>query len=250
MKMKAAIAASLMILLLIGCTNPTGRTADTEMQPEEPVVLEEGSTDDGPGYFVTDDGTVIYEDSRTRLPGQETDSESTNEADENAMPVFPGAQRIYPAGEDPEARQSYMTRAPIDAVAQFYNNYLAYGKTEFDDESSEEGINVNVVTSEEDGRRQATLFVNESDGPRGGMKVILKEYPAQHAVQIVHTTLDATPVGLNPIGTFVTPEEVAQWAEEYERQQEEIERRRQEAEGEAIDPHEEDGGNSEESEEE
>jgi hypothetical protein len=198
----AALAAS-------GCSRPA-RTP--EGAGEEPIVLEQGSTADEPDYFVNEDGEVIYRDSRTTL-----ESESEGEQSANLPPVFPGAQRIYPSGDDPHLRRSYLTRAPFEAVSRFYEVWLARGDApDQADEAEEDGEEtiVNSITSVEDGRRQTTFFVNDGDGPRGGMKVILQEYPAQHTVQIVLTTLSATPVGLNPIGTYVTPEEVQQWADE------------------------------------
>ena len=186
---------------------------------EEPVVLEEGSTADQPGYYIDEDGRVVYRESRTSPEGGGEAGESVIDA----IPLFPGVQRIYPSGEDSNLRRSYLTRAPIDAIDQFYNNYLAYGEAEPDADMTEPESFVNSITSTEDGRRQTTLFVNESDGPRGGMKVMLKEFPAQHAVQIILTTLDATPTGLNPIGFYITPEQAQQWAEQSAARQEEAE---------------------------
>jgi len=198
----------LVALAASGCSRPA-RTP--EGAGEEPIVLEQGSTADEPDFFVNEDGEVIYKDSRTTLGDESEDEQSAN-----LPPVFPGAQRVYPSGDDPNLRRSYLTRAPFEAVSRFYEVWLARGdaadQADETEEDREETL-VNSITSVEDGRRQTTIFVNDGDGPRGGMKVILREYPAQHTVQIVLTTLSATPAGLNPIGTYVPPEEVQQWAE-------------------------------------
>jgi len=244
------------LMILYGCSSE--RPVETESE-DEPVVLEEGSTADEPEYFVDEDGKVIYRDSRTSLEGEdseEAESETELSEDErlfNEIPVFPGAQRIFPSGENQELRKSYITRASIDAVSRFYNNFLAYGEADVDTAEAEPENLVNTITSVEDDRHQATLFVNPDEGSRGGMKVLLKEFPAQQAVQIVHTTLSATPAGLDPVGIYVSPEEVEEWIEQTEEENEEMERQRTEAEAEAIDPHESDDdedGDSEESGEE
>lgn len=232
------------LMILYGCSPE--RPIETESE-DESVVVEEGSTADEPEYFVDEDGKVIYRDSRTSLEGEdseEAESETELSEDErlfNEIPVFPGAQRIFPSGENQELRKSYITRASIDAVSRFYNNFLAYGEADIDTAEAEPENLVNTITSVEDDRHQATLFVNPDEGPRGGMKVLLKEFPAQQAVQIVHTTLAATPAGLDPVGIYVTPEEVEEWVEQTEEERE------------ALDPHESDAdedGDSEESGEE
>ena len=194
------------LLVFAGCTRPSGQT---DQPAEEPVVLEEGSTSEDVGYYIDEEGRLIYTDRRD-VAGEDLE----NAEGIVLPPVFPGAQRIHPAGEDPTLRKSYITRAPFEAVDQFYTEFLTYGDAGADAETSDEEIFVNSITSVDEDRRQTTLFVNESDGPRGGLKVILKEFPSQHAVQIVLTTLFATPTGLQPVGSYVTPEEVAQWAEE------------------------------------
>ncbi len=220
--------------LLVGsaCTKPA-EPPEKDID-EEPIVLEEGSTSQEPEYYIDEEGRVIYSDSRSRLGDDDT-------RDPAFPPVFVGSQRIYPAGEDPALRESYITKAPYEAIEKFYSDYLNYGEISPDEESVNDEIFVNTInTTDEDGRRQTALFVNESGvgggGPRGGMKVMLKEFPVQHAVQIVLTTLEATPMGINPMGVYVTPEEIEELSDDYVKQQEEYERRRAEVEESAVDP--------------
>lgn len=193
------------LLCFLACAGSQGDRPENQ----EPVVLEQGSTEQSPDYFVTDEGDVIYEDSRERVQGADPSAAQNP----NFPPLFPGSQRIYPAKEDPALRKSYMTRAPFDAVERFYARFLAYGDENGVGEK-EEPTAVNTVSMTDDGRKSTTLFVNEGDGPRGGMKVMLKEFPVQRAVQIVLTTLSATPPGLDPFGIYVSPEEVGEWAEQ------------------------------------
>jgi len=212
----------LLVMLPSGCTKPA---SETTTEAEESVVLDEGSTSRDPEYFIDDEGRVIYTDSRSTI---ETGEE---EIDGNLAPVFPGSQRIHPAGEDETQRRSYITRARYEAVEYYYNRYLATGITDPEEEAGEAENLVNTIASTgEEGNRQTAIFVNDNDGPRGGMKVMLKEFPQLDMVQIVVTTLEATPMGLNPVGMYITPEEMEELTEEYDRAQEEIERRRQELE--------------------
>ncbi len=216
---------------MLGCSK---RAQPSSKPQEKPVVLDEGSTTNEPEYFVDDQGRVIYKDSRTSAQGQ-------SERDSHLAPVFAGSQRIHPAGEDPALRESYITHAPFEAIKEFYIMYLATGRMSVDEAVPAEESIVNTIDSKDsDGRCQSALFVNDSGpgggGPRAGMKVMLKEFPAQHAVQIVLTTLEATPPGLSPMGVFVTPEQAQQWADEYRKQQEEEEHKRAEAEESAVEP--------------
>ena len=214
--------------LLLSAPGCSGRTGDGATD-EEPTVLEQGSTEQSPDYFVTDTGEIVYRDSRERVQG------STPSGAENPSfpPLFPGSQRIYPAKEDPALRKSYVTRAPYEAVEQFYTNYLAYGD-ETAGKREEEPTVVNTVNMTDEGRRSTTLFVNEDDGPRGGMKVMIKDFPAQRAVQIVLTTLSATPPGLDPFGIYVTPEELEEWEKRAAEEAKEREERRKELEEQAT----------------
>jgi len=239
MRAKSACTVLLFVATAIFLTLPPtlgcSKRAQPSSKPEEkPVVLDEGSTTNEPEYFVDDQGRVIYKDSRTSAQGQP-------ERDSHLAPVFAGSQRIHPAGEDPALRESYITHAPFEAIKGFYVVYLASGRVSLDKPVPAEESIVNTIDSKDsDGRRQSALFVNDSGpeggGPRGGMKVMLKEFPAQHAVQIVLTTLEATPPGLSPLGVFVTPEQAQQWADEYRKQQEEEESKRAEAEESAVEP--------------
>ena len=175
-----------------------------------------------------EDGRVVYLDSRTPLEQEQDETATEEDSSEeqeliDAIAVFPGAQRIHPAGENPELRKSFITRAPMDAVESFYNDFLAYGVAEPDSAQGEPENMVNSISSVDDNRRQTTLFVNPESGERGAMKVLLKEFPAQHAVQIVHTTLYATPSGLDPVGMYVTPEEIDDLVEQAEAEAEESE---------------------------
>lgn len=201
---------SLALAILPACAKP---------QPTETgqksVILEEGSTRPNPDYFITDKGDIIYKSDPSGSPG-------LYKHNPNFPPVFEGAQRVFPSGENPEERESYLTLAPLQTVVDFYKNYLDIRLS--DPQNNEKlppdfAVVQMVESRDPDGRRQVALFVNRDEGPRGGMKVLLKEFPAQKAVQIILTTLDATPPGLNPIGFWITPEEVQKWAEEEARRQ-------------------------------
>jgi hypothetical protein len=223
----------LIILLIIipfpaltGCPEPS---ADPGVE-EESQLLEQGYVTRDPEYIVDEDGTVYYSDNRTSV-----ENGAENDRNPRLAPPFPGAQRYYPSGENTPDRESYITRAPYEAIEQYYRHYLATG-SEDPSGGEQPGNPVNsILSKDEDERRQTALFVNDSDGERGGMKVMLKDFPAQDAVQIILTTLDATPTGLSPTGVYVTSEQVRIWAEEYESQQEEYETRRSEAEEQAVD---------------
>ncbi len=233
----------LLILLIIislpaltGCSAPS---PDPGVE-DEPQLLEQGYVTRDPEYIVDEDGTVYYSDSRTSV-------ENGAENDRNPLlaPPFPGAQRYYPSGENTPDRESYITRAPYEAIEQFYRHYLATGSEDpSGGEQPENPVN-SILSKDEDERRQTALFVNDADGERGGMKVMLKDFPVQDAVQIILTTLDATPTGLSPTGVYVTSEQVQIWADEYETQQDEYEARRAEAEEQAVDAEVIDGGDTE-----
>ena len=209
-------------IISLSCTRP--KSVDTGQQS---VVLQEGTTGPNPGYFVSDKGEVVYTDNPSG------DADKHNPA---FPPLFPGSQRIYPANDNPQLRESYLTRAPLDAIMQFYNDFLDIRKTDYAQQNqlAENFAQVqSIELRDPEGRRQVALFVNKDEGPRGGLKVMMKEFPVQHAVQIILTTVDATPPGLNPIGTYVTPEEVEQWAKEEAARQAEEQRRREEIERQA-----------------
>jgi hypothetical protein len=222
------------IALILLITIPILSTAVGCIRPKAPVagpastVLSEGVTPPNPEYFVTDTGEVVYTGDPTGEAGGH---------DPNFPAVFEGADRIYPANDDPKLRESYLTRAPLDVVSAFYNNYLDIRRDPVYMQTATLADDFAVVQSVEmrdsDGRRQAALFVNKDEGPRGGMKVMIKEFPAQHAVQIILTTLDATPPGLNPFGYYASPEDVEKWTTEEAARAAERERQRQEAERQA-----------------
>jgi hypothetical protein len=194
-------------ILLCGCTG-TGRRAT-----EEPVVLDQGST--------------------TSPEFSNTESESH---DPSLAPIFPGAQKLNSSGEINETRESYITRAPYDAVEQYYADFLKYGVTE-PPEKPETEYTVNTIASrDENGRRQTAIWVNREEGPNSGLKVMIKEYETQNAVQIILTNLDETPIGFNPVGMYLTPEELDAWLDEYNTQQAEHEAEREETEGQAVEP--------------
>jgi len=198
-----------------GCKAPLD--APKSVVSDEPVVLDQGSVSKEPGYYVDESGRVIYTDSREKVGDS-----GASERNPGFPPLFPGAQRIYPAGENSDLRESYITRAPIEAIQEFYWAYLERGVMDPKLETTGEKSIVNEITSTDpDGRKQTALFINyeeigegEEQPPRAGMKILLKEFPAQHAVQIVLTTLSATPLGLNPVGTWITPEEAERLADD------------------------------------
>ncbi len=217
------------VLFCLGCQGAQQTDSD-----EEPIVLEYGSTEPGSDYIVTDTGDVIYTDSRSTL----VEGESGSSHNPDFPPIFPESQRVYPADENPSQRESYITRAPFDVVEEFYGNFFKFGNPE-GVETEESLVNPyvqNLSMRDESGKRSTALYINEGGGPRGGMKVLLKDFPSQHAVQIVLTTLDATPPGLNPYGNFLTPEELEVMFAEVEARLAEQERIRAEIEAQAIDP--------------
>jgi hypothetical protein len=172
------------------------------------TVLEEGSTPPNPDYFTTPEGKIIYN----------ADPSGKNEAhDEKFPPVMAGAQRIYPADEDPNQRESYLTRAALPDIVKFYESYLDVRQTDYAKQATF-ADNFAVVQKIEmrgkDGRKQAAIYVNKDEGPRGGLKVLLKEFPEQNAVEIILTNVDAKVPGIDPNGQYVSPEQVQKWAKE------------------------------------
>jgi len=226
---------SVVFLLSLGCG---GQKKDKGA--EEPVVLKEGKTEPAKDYYINDKGEIIYLDNPTG-------SENGESGQTNFPPIFPGSQQVFPANEDPKIRSNYITRAPFDAIKEFYTVYLEKGVAPGEEMPADavKSIVNTVSTKAKDGSKKAlTLFVNTGEGPRGGMKVILKEYPAQHTTQIVLTTLSAPVPGLDPYGYWASPEEVAQWAKEWEAKKAEEERKRKELEKSSTEPKE-IGGSSE-----
>jgi len=73
--------------------------------------LKKGSVSKDPGYYVDESGRVIYTDSREKVGDS-----GVSERNPGFLPLFPGSQRIYPAGENSDLRESYITRAPIEAI--------------------------------------------------------------------------------------------------------------------------------------
>ncbi len=219
----------LALVLLFGCE---GQTADPGEPGAdgEPVLLEYGSTDGD--TIVTDTGEVIYTDSRTTL-GEHDDSHNPD-----FPPVFPAAQRVFPTEEDPSERENYITRAPFDAVEVYYTNFMKFGIAETDnpDEFESDAHVQTFNLTDEEGRKSTAMYVNHGDGTRGGLKVMIKEFPAQQGVQIVLTTLAATPIGLNPFGYYLTPEEMDEMFERLEAEEAERARIQAEMEALAVDP--------------
>jgi hypothetical protein len=216
------ITVAVGFLLLVGCNAPPDEPSGTD---EEPVVLEEGSVEQPTRGFVDDNGSPVYNEADER--------ESSHNPD--LAPIFPGAQKINVPGESNEYRESYITRAPYMDIEQYYHEFLMYVEPEPDGEDVLE-YNVNSIESQDnDGSRQTALWVNSGDGPHGGLKVMIKEYSGHNAVQIILTTLLDTPLGLNPVGMWVSPEEAEALAEEYKIRQAEIDARRREAENRAAD---------------
>jgi len=213
------LIVSLLILLNAGCS-------------KEPEVIGEGSTDDVGGHIIDDEGNVLRTD-------PEGEFDPIRDHNPDFAPLFPGAQRVHPAGEDPSLREAYVTRAPFDAVVQFYEIWLGSGITLEPGEAPDEieAVNpVNVLESVDGDKRQTGLFVNEGIKDRGGLKVMLKEFPGQNMVQIILTTVDATPPGLNPVGMWVSQEEIDEIAEEIEQEEQEYEERREEVESQVANP--------------
>jgi len=213
-----AVAVILILVLSAGCKEPLDAVKSTV--DEEAVVIDEGSVSKEREYYVDESGRVIYTDSR-ELIGES--GEVPVERDPSLPAIFMGAQRIYPSGEDAELRESYLTRASFEAIEQFYTAYLERGVLNPNDESTDNVCLLNSIAStDRDGRKQTALFVNYDNVPEGepqtnarsGMKVLLKEFPDQHAVQIILTTLRETPLGFNPVGVWLTPEEAQQLADE------------------------------------
>ena len=195
-------------IVLTGCTRP-----EKPAGSDEPVVIEQGST---------------VQPELLSPP-----SESSHNPD--LAPIFPGAQKLNRGQESYDQRESYITNAPYELVEQYYLEFFKYGEVQ-PDEIPENETNVNTIVSRgADGMRQTALWVNPDDGPNGNLKVMLKEYGAQNTVQIILTNLDETPPGLNPIGMYLTPEELDAYLEEYHRQQAELEAQRQVIEGQAVD---------------
>lgn len=198
-------------ILICGCVKPD---AERPGAADEPIILEQGST--------------------TRPDLFSNDNESPHNP--NLAPIFPGSQKINPGEGSVDYRESYITRAPLDAVERFYTEFFM-GDDPGNVEESETEINLNSITSRDnDGRRQTALWLNQEDGSNGGLKVLLKEYESQQAVQIILTNLDETPPGLNPVGMYLTQEEMDAWLDEYSRLQEEFGDIREEMESQAVDP--------------
>lgn len=217
------------LVLIFGCE---GRT-DVSKEPgadEEPVLLEYGSTDGD--AIVTDTGEVIFTDTRTTL-GEIDESHNPD-----FPPVFPAAQRVFPAEENPSERENYITRAPFDAVEIYYTNFMKFGIAEPDDpDELESDMYVQTFNmADEEGRKSTAMYLNNGDGPRGGLKVMIKEFPAQQGVQIVLTTLAAVPIGLNPFGYYLSPEEMDEMFEQMEAEEAERARIQAEMEALAVDP--------------
>lgn len=207
----------ILLMITISCMKPTVKD-----EGQKSVILEEGATKVNPDYFVSESGEVIYKGNPSGEP----------EVHQSKFPpVYPNAQRIYPANDNPQERESYLIKAPLDDIRKYYEDYLDYRKTK---EGAEKKLADNfavvqtIELKDKDGRRQIALFVNKNEGSRGGMKVMLKEFPQEGAVQIVLTTLDASPGGLNPIGVYVSPEEVKEWVKQEEARKAEDKKRREE----------------------
>jgi hypothetical protein len=193
-------------IFLAGCSNPAKPPAS-----EEPVVIEQGST-------------------------VQPDIASDPSHDPDLAPIFPGAQKLPRSADSDDQRESYITRAPYALVEQYYTEFFKYGEAQ-PAEIPATTYNVNTIFSRDtDGRRQTALWVNPDDGPNGGLKVLLKEYETQSAVQIILTDLAETPPGISPVGMYLTPEEMDAYLDDYNRQQAEIEAQRQETESNAIEP--------------
>jgi hypothetical protein len=193
-------------VFLAGCLKPA-----TPPASEEPVVIEQGST-----------------------VQQDINDDPTHDPD--LAPIFPGAQKLPRSEDSADQRESYITRAPYGLVEQFYTEYFKYGEVH-PPETPENTYNVNTIFSRDpDGRRQTALWVNPDDGPNAGLKVMLKEYETQNGVQIVLTNLEETPPGLNPVGMFLTPEEMNSYLDDYDRQKAEEEAQRQDEASHAVEP--------------
>jgi hypothetical protein len=217
---KLVIVILIALFICAACTRPP----QTEEPAQESTILQEGSTQPNPDYFVSDTGEVIYKGNP---------SGADDEHDPSFPVIFTGSQRIYPANDDPKLRESYLTDSPIDQVRLFYQQYLDIRTTDYvktHDLAQDFAVVQSIEFRDPDGRRQVALYVNKNEGPRGGQKVLMQEFPSQHAVQIILTTLDATPPGLNPMGYWITPEEVEEYRRQAAQQQEEEQRKRDEAE--------------------
>ncbi|HDS30164.1 MAG TPA: hypothetical protein ENN67_03885 [Firmicutes bacterium] len=212
-----------LLAFMAGCQGNSSIGTETA---DEPVVLAQGSTDDVPGYVITDTGEVIYRDSRHRLENPEDGHNP------DFPPVFPGAQRIFPPNENPSERENYITRAPFEAIEIYYENFLGFGDPELPSlPEGEESVHVQTMKMlDRDGHRSTAMYLNKQSGPRGGLKVLIKDFPDHNGVQIVLTTLDASPVGINPFGYFLTPEEAEKMFAKMEAEEAERERIRKELE--------------------
>jgi hypothetical protein len=214
----------------------------TSVANEEPVILAEGSTSQDDGYTITDTGEVIYRDSRQRL------GESDDRHNPDFAPVFPSAQRIFPEDENPGERENYITRAPFNIVEVYYANYLGYGDPNSRSVAEgEDAVHVQTLNMRApDGHRSTALYLNKESGPRGGLKIFIKDFPDQNGVQIILTTLDASPVGINPFGFFLTPEEAEEMFARMDAEKAEQERIREELESRAANSDDSDSGGGEE----
>jgi hypothetical protein len=185
-----------------GCTRPK---VPESTQPS--VILQEGSTGPNSSYFTDEKGNIIY---------NKDPNGNAVEHNPGFPPLFEGAQRIYPADDNPGLRESYLVWVPLDSVKQFYIDRLSQQAPSADVSQPSENKNKvqTIEARDKDGRKQVAIFVNPDEGSNAGMKVMLKDFPSQHAVQIVLTTLEATPTGFDPVGTYISPEEVEKWAKE------------------------------------
>ena len=211
------------LIFSVGCN----RHPKTPATGQQSTVISEGTTPPNPGYYTNEKGEVIYTGPRTADEGQHNP----------AFPeIYPGSNRVWPAKDDPKARESYLIHADLQAIEDFYTNYLDIRKSDPSQSgglTDKQGLVQSIDYRDKEGKRQAAMFVNKGEGPRGGMKVMLKEYPEQQAVQIILTDVDSTPPGINPIGQYVSPEEVQEWAKEKAAQDEEKKREREQAEQQA-----------------
>ena len=83
-----------LILITVGCVRPK-----TPESTQPSTIPQEGSTPLNTDYFVNDKGEVIYNTDTTGAAGDHNPS---------FPPLFEGAQRIFPADDNPAQRESYL----------------------------------------------------------------------------------------------------------------------------------------------
>lgn len=224
------IGVIFLIILIAGLHACSSQVADIPAESAESVVLQEESTPVNPDYYVDENGQIVYMDEK------DGSGESTVNSLIASIPVFIGAQRVYPADEDPNRRISYITGADLDTVRTFYQNYLETGDPSGESDISEDDkLIVQSIELKDEGRKAVTLFLNNDAPRRGGVKIQLIDYPSQRIVQIVHTSLDSTP-WQQTMGYWASAEEIQEWLEGSRAAEEEARIQREEAESQLQNP--------------